>query len=196
MPELDVEAIVLFTAFVLPGVVSMYVYGWKVQQAKRDLKDKIVEAVSFSLINFLVLLPIITVLDGAVWIAQNPLVAWIGILLCFLVAPSIWPFAVVSVVGFMKRRNWIQVESKTAWDEFFSKASSGCWIIAKLKDGALVGGRFGAQSFASAYPEPGHLYIEELWEVLPNGAFGGPELGSPGILLRPTDYEFVRVFVE
>jgi len=59
-----------------------------------------------------------------------------------------------------------------------------------------VGGWFGKNSYASAYPEPGHLYIEELWELDENCAFLHKEPQSLGILLRPGDYQMVEFFEE
>ena len=63
-----------------------------------------------------------------------------------------------------------------------------------LTDDTVVGGIFGQNSYASSFPEPGHLYIQELWEIDSAGRFVKQEIGSPGILLRPNDYRYVKVF--
>ncbi len=196
MPELTLHSIILFAAFVLPGTISMYIFGLVVPQADHDLKNKIVEAVSFSLVNFVVLFPLINRLGDTSWILSNIWVAWGLVIVCFLVAPAIWPFVVAKVIRWLEQGGIIMVQAHTSLDEFFGKAKDGCWLIVELNDSSLVGGRFGSNSFASAYPDSGHLYIEELWEVGTNGAFGGRVDGAPGILLRPTDYRHVRVFLE
>ena len=48
------EQLQLIAWFVLPGAISVYVYGLKVPQREFALKDKIAEAIFFSLLNFLV----------------------------------------------------------------------------------------------------------------------------------------------
>jgi len=67
-------------------------------------------------------------------------------------------------------------------------------VQAVLQDGSVVGGVFGRDSFASSYPEPGHIYIQELWQIDAQGHFVSPMNGSPGILLRPDDYRYLKVF--
>ncbi len=54
MPELKIEQLLLIAGFVLPGAISMYVNGLKVPQKEFELKDRIAEAICFSLVNFLI----------------------------------------------------------------------------------------------------------------------------------------------
>ena len=88
------------------------------------------------------------------------------------------------------------VQSKTAWDDFFSQASEGCWVMVNMKDGDIIGGRFTKNSYASAYPNPGHIYIEELWDVSKDKTFDAPIVGSSGVILRPDDYDYLWVYKE
>jgi hypothetical protein len=55
LPELKIEQLVLIAGFILPGAISMYVYGLKVPQKEFELKDRIAEAICFSLVNFLII---------------------------------------------------------------------------------------------------------------------------------------------
>jgi hypothetical protein len=100
----------------------------------------------------------------------------------------------IKVLRFAEEKALIAVQAKTAWNAFFERQRQGFWIQVVLNDGSLVGGKFDEDSYASAHPDPGHLHIEELWEVDPNGAFLNVKAGSPGVILRPTDYKFVRVY--
>ncbi|MCH7635335.1 MAG: hypothetical protein IIA36_11685 [Proteobacteria bacterium] len=198
MPKLELHYIILFVAFVLPGAISMYVYGLKIPQGDRQLKDLIVEAISFSTINFVLLFWLIQLLFQPNFIQENPFYSWILVISCFVILPVLWPFLLIRALRLATKWGWALEQARTAWDEFFSKASKGCWIIVELNDGSHVGGRFGEHSYASAYPDSGHIYIEELWEVNEDGTFGEklPGTPAPGILLRPTDYKLVKVFKE
>ena len=106
----------------------------------------------------------------------------------------VWPFLFVRFLDFAEGKGWILVRAKTAWDMFFGNLKEGCWIQVELTDGRVIGGKFGRESYASAWPDPGHLYIQELWTVDVFGNFQYQVTGSPGTLLRPGDYRFVRVY--
>lgn len=193
MPELKIEYLLLFTGFVLPGAISMYVYGLKVPQESHLLRDKVLEAICFSLLNFVILIWPIQFLFVDGFVALHPSRAWGIVVVCFIVMPVIWPILMVWLLRVAEKWHWIGLQPKTAWDYFFKKGSA-CWIQLTLKDGTVVGGRYDIHSYASAYPEPGHIYIEELWEIDLSGNFINPLNGSPGIILRPDDYKHIKVF--
>ncbi len=172
----------------------MYVYGLKVPQKEFDLKDRIAEAICFSLVNFLIVwLPVKQALVSGMAQAY-PVVAWLVLILGFVVVPVFWPFVVVWLLQKGEKRGWIAVRARTAWDDFFGRQDTECWLQVELTDGRVIGGRFGRSSFASSWPEPGHLFMEEVWLVDENGYFVEPLPGSAGILLRPADYKLLRVY--
>lgn len=196
MPELSPQYLLVFVAFVLPGAISMYFYSLMVPQEVRVLKDRILEAVCFSIANFLMVFPAIYYMITPGFLQENVLVVWLMVVVFLMIMPAIWPFVFVRLLRILESRNLITVQSKTAWDEFFSRARSGCWLIVELNDGSHIGGRFGDRSYASAFPDPGHLYIEELWEIDSNKIFRQVLPGKPGAILRPSDYHHVEVFKE
>lgn len=193
MPELSIQYIILFSAFVLPGAISLSVLSQKIPQAVFSLKDKIIEAVSFSVFNFIFLYGGIHFLLEPGFISQNPIKTWFIIVVCFIVFPGFWPFLYVWVARNASSRGWILVQAKTGFDDFFSRATSGCWLQVELLNGEIVGGRFGEKSYASAFPNAGHLFVEELWTV-ENGKFTARVDGCPGIILRPEEYRNLKVF--
>ncbi len=54
MFEFKPEQLLLIAGFILPGAISMYIYGLKVPQKEYNLKDRAVEAICFSLVNYVV----------------------------------------------------------------------------------------------------------------------------------------------
>jgi hypothetical protein len=193
VPELKLEYLLLFGGFVLPGAISMYVYALKVPQKESPLKERVLEAICFSSLNFLLLIWFIRFLFQGAFISTNPELTWIIVFFCFVVFPAFWPFVLIWLIRFAESKEWIGVRPRTAWDYFF-EADEGCWIQVVLNDDSVVGGRFDTNSYASAFPEPGHLYLEELWEVDLQGRFVQSIDGNPGILPRPTDYKLIKVF--
>lgn len=93
-----------------------------------------------------------------------------------------------------EERGWIAVRARTAWDDFFGRQKTESWLQVELTDGRVIGGRFGKLSFAGSWPEPGHLFMREVWTVDEEGYFVDRLPGSTGILIRPTDYKLVRVY--
>jgi hypothetical protein len=86
-----------------------------------------------------------------------------------------------------------------AWDELFWRGPA-LVVRMKLKDGEWVGGLFGDNSYASGYPEPQDLLLEETYEILDDGTFvpgDDPEdfvpLGS-SMLISWSEVQFLEAF--
>ena len=194
MPEFKIEYLMAFAAIVLPGAITMYVYGLKVPQKEARLQERLLEAICFGIFNFVALFWVIQFLLKSEFLANYPFPSWILAILCFIVCPVFWPFVFVWMLRKAEARRWISVRAKTAWDDFFNRQERGFWVQVMLNDDRLVGGRFSERSYASSYPEPGHIFIEELWTIDQEDRFGERLDGVPGIILRPSDYKFVKVF--
>jgi hypothetical protein len=69
-----------------------------------------------------------------------------------------------------------------------------CWVIVHLADGGRIGGYFGGESFASAHPHSGDFYLEELWEIDPEGHFAQPIANSKGAIFHRNDYVWLEFF--
>lgn len=66
----------------------------------------------------------------------------------------------------------------TAWDRAFAGLRTG-WVRVRLADGRLLGGWYGTRSYASSYPHPHELYVEEGWQLEADGTFS-PVRNAPG----------------
>ncbi len=121
----------------------------------------------------------------------------IGLSVIEFVAPVLLGLVVVSV----RRGEWFRslvarltrLDSRwSSWDFAFS--SRGPFFVrAKLKSGERIGGLFvGPDSFASAYPEPQDVFLEEAWSLDQDGAPAEPLPGSRGMLIRQDDVEVLE----
>lgn len=181
--------------FLVPGFISMRVYGMLRPSEPGQLKENIFEAVTFSVINY-VLMEWTVPLARQYAAAPDGTIYRIGLLAAaFVIVPALLPIALNFVLVKLERRGHILRRAKTAWDEFFLRRQA-CWIIVHLKDGRRMGGFFSDKSFASLYPNSGHLYVQELWKLGPNGEFEAKIENSQGIILRPDDYQMIEVFKE
>lgn len=71
-----------------------------------------------------------------------------------------------------------------AWDRFFLTQSEGCWVVAEMDDGALVGGEFGQGSFASLSPHNEDLYLESAYFVDKDHNFLDPMQDNVGVWIN------------
>jgi hypothetical protein len=124
----------------------------------------------------------------------HPIVGWLVPILGFVIVPVAWPLILVRLLQLAEQRGWIAVRARTAWDDFFGRQKTECWLQVQLMDDSVIGGRFGRESFASSWPDPGHLFMQEVWRLDEDGYFVEPLLRSAGILLRPADYKLIRVY--
>lgn len=182
--------LVAFMAFVLPGFLSMKVFGLLHPTDRIKLKDNVLEAISFSLVNFVIMIwPISNIVKAQ----EITFSVYAMIIAVFFIFPLILPVILHVILNLLAAKGKILQRSTTAWDEFFLRRAE-CWVIAHLKDGRRIGGWFGTNSYASLYPNQGHLYIEELWELDENGSFQRSIPASKGAILRPGDYDLVELF--
>ncbi len=196
MGDISIEKLLLFAAFIFPGFVSLAAHQLRLPRKDSLLKDQVLEAVAFSILNFAVVVwPAYKLVgqsnSGVVWWQS-----WLAILLGFAVIPFLLGWLSVSAIRYAGSRGWITAPQKTSFDWVFG-LQKGCWVKVRLNDDSWVGGRFDKSnnSFASAFPEPGHLYIGELWRLDDAGDFKEPLTDGPGLILRPTDYKYVYTYL-
>lgn len=192
--EVSVSYILLAAAFVVPGAISLYVYGLIRPSPERTLRDLFVEALAISIVNFVVLFWPIYYAIRPETLASRPAATWAVLLICLFVLPAVWPILLNRALTALDRLGWTVTRSRTAWDEVFLRhAGEGCWVIAEVGPGERIGGRFSRNSFASAFPREGHIYIQELWEIDSDDTFVRELPGPQGVVLRPGDYHYIRV---
>ena len=64
-----------------------------------------------------------------------------------------------------------------------------------LKNGRMVGGYYGAKSYATAYPQAQEVYVEEVYRVDENGKFVEAVSGTMGMVIRQSECERLEFLV-
>jgi Family of unknown function (DUF6338) len=193
MEALSPANLLLFLAFVMPGFLSMRVYGLLHPIEKISLKENVLEAIAFSIANFAIMSWAIFRLIDADGFAASSFNWYVLILLVFFVAPITWPVLLHVSLRALAKHGMILQRYATAWDDVFLRREP-YWVVVHLKDGRRLGGRYGGKSYATLYPNPGHLYLEELWRLDDHAAFLERIPGSKGLILRPDDYHLIELF--
>jgi hypothetical protein len=194
MPEITVETLSTFLVFILPGFVALKTYDLLVPSVRRDFSQSIIDVVAYSLFNLACIswvLPIIhRTVNGVPFRVAHPKTYWIS----FAAIVFVWP-AILGLLAYLLRskifNRWIQNPMPTGWTWFFSRRH-GCWVVARLKSGVMIGGYFREGSYASCFPFPQELFIKHVWRIGIHGELLAPANDTIGILIRFDECEYIE----
>lgn len=189
----EIDKLVLFIAFVIPGFVSLKVYELLLPRAPRDSSQQVVDAVAYSCVNYALLFGPIYLVESTGVGSSHPTLHALFYVFVLLLAPVLWAFA----LRLLRRTQFLQsiLPHPTAkpWDYVFSQRKQ-YWALVTLTSGQRVAGRYGPNSFASSAPAPEQLYLEETWVLNADGGFERPRTESAGILVLAPDIATVELF--
>ncbi len=184
------EKLPLFLVFIVPGFVSLKVWDLLVPGERRGLDNSLIDLVAYSALNFAALVWLIAPLLGR---QLSQTASYLTVAAVFLVFPALWPV----FWNWLRTRQWLRryVMHPMArpWDYVFSKREPA-WVIVHLKDGSVIGGRYDASSFASSWPAPEQLYLEELWELDAHRDFIRAIVRSRGAIILGADIRAIEFF--
>ena len=197
-PAGQILAVVLF---LIPGLNCTWIIERLAGRTPLSGTERLFRAIAWSLLIYAMASPWLLRI-GHRATSGSHLWPWepiLGLSAVEFIAPIVLGLAVVSV----RRAGWFKNLTKrltrldsevSSWDFAFS--SQGPFFVrAKLRTGERVGGLFGKGSFASAYPEPHDVFLEQAWSLTEDGILDEPVPGSQGLLLRQEDVELLE-FIE
>lgn len=81
----------------------------------------------------------------------------------------------------------------TAWNWVFMKPKD-YWVKAHLKNGSVIGGLYGGDSFVSSYPKPEQIYLEKVCIMDDNHDFVEVREDSDGIIIFKDELVSLELF--
>jgi len=199
--ELTPENLGLILTFIVPGFVSIKTYGLFISQDRSKLSDlhTFMEAITFSSINLAILFWLVLLINGSVngkpFIEIHPVVYIISMIFILLIGPVLWP----TVFAYFRRtknsslNKFILSPYELAWDYYFADGPD-CWVLIHLNDDTMIGGRFCAKSYASGFPNPNDIYLEEVWKVNEFGEFIEKVENTKGLYINNLQYKYLEFF--
>lgn len=189
----DVNKLLIFIAFVIPGFLSMKIYSVLHPSVQLDTSKTIVEVVSYSCVNYAIwFVPIYHVEKSSFQISHG-ILYFVFYLIVLFVSP------IILTVFFVWMRSWkwlcrlLPHPTGRAWDYFFG-LKEPAWVVVTLKDGKKIGGKYSSDSFSSSTPNPEQLYLEETWEINADGGFEKARTDTMGILILSKEIESIEFF--
>lgn len=188
----EVDKLVLFIAFVIPGFISIKVYQLAFPGTDRATSDQLIDAVAYSSINYAFLfLPIMFIESGRLR-QEHYYLYYLFYFFVFFIAPVIW----VLVWRYFRTCNLFQQNAPhpTAkpWDYVFAQRKT-YWVKVILKDGNVVAGRYADRSFASSAPAPEQIYLEETWILDASGGFERAKNDTAGVIILSSEISYIEL---
>jgi hypothetical protein len=164
--SLDLEKHLLILLFFIPGFISIKVYDlFIIPGEKRDFSKSFIDAFVYSSINFLLSSWLIYLNIIYEWYKNCFILFAISFIVTIFILPALLPVAFHKLTLSTLLVKYRKIHPvPVAWDFVFGKRER-FWVIVHLKNGRLIGGFYGAQSFASSFPNPEQIFLEELWEL-------------------------------
>jgi hypothetical protein len=195
MANLNVETLGWFLALVFPGFVSLKVYSLVIPSARRQGGEVAFDLLAYGTINAGINLPMLTTVRSAYAAPDWLEAAAFGTALLVVPALTGFVFAQLRKSGFLAGLGILHPIPR-AWDFYFRQGRRALVIIT-FKDGNMIGGYFGSDSFASSFPHEDDLYIERVCRVDPEtGGIVRFVPNSSGMLIHRSDcktIEFIDV---
>lgn len=184
----EIDKLVLFLVFVIPGFVSIKFYQLLIP-GQRPATDQLVDAIAYSCINYaLIGLPVISFVKPN----QNIIIHYIFSLFTLFFAPIIWVF----VWKIFRTRRIISKAIPhpilKPWDYIFSQRKK-YWVKVILKDQTCIAGKYAENSFTSSAPAPEQIYLEESWIINEKGGFERAKNNSKGVLILSNEISYIEL---
>jgi len=189
----EVNKLFLFIAFVVPGFISLKTYDLLQPGLTKDSSQQIIDAVTYSSVNYALLLwPIYAIETNEIRL-QHPTLYIIFYVFSLLIAPICWVFAFLRLRKSEFFQKTIAHPTVKPWDYVFSKRGR-YWVIATLNNGEKIGGRYDAKSFVSHGPAPHQIYLEEAWVINEAGGLERPRSETAGIIICAAEIVAIELF--
>jgi hypothetical protein len=161
-------AVVLTAAFLVPGFVWSAVLSMLLPRRAKQAENRFLEFFTLSCINNSLWFAVFVYFALLDYFARKPFLASILVFLALFVSPVLlgllcgglaqtgWLAPLLRRLGF-RTVNYI----KSAWDWHFSRQLP-LWAVVTMKDGSVVYGYFGPNSFAG--DDPKDIYLEKIYK--------------------------------
>ncbi|WP_201510401.1 DUF6338 family protein [Psychrobacter alimentarius] len=187
----EIDKLILFIAFVIPGFISIKAYQLLCPGSERNTSDQLIDAIAYSSINYALLFsPIITIESGSLK-NVHPSLYYMFYVFVLFVAPIIW----VLVWRYLRTKEFFLRNAphptKKPWDYLFSQRKP-YWVEVFLKNGNVIAGLYANNSSASSAPAPEQIYLEETWIMDADGKFERAIADTAGVIILTSEISHIE----
>jgi len=188
----ELDKLFLFIMFVVPGFIALKAYELFFPNVSKDSSKQIIDAVTYSCINYALMFFFIQAVESGGYRASNPTLY--SIFYFFLLFIS--PICLVLIWKKVRSSSWAQDNAphptEKPWDFVFSQRNS-YWVKVTMKNGDLIGGWYSINSFASSAPAPEQIYLEQTWVLDGNGDFERVKNNTAGVIILSSEISHIEL---
>ncbi len=187
----DENKLALFIAFVVPGFIAIKVYELLSPSRQIDSSKQLIDAISYSCLNYAILLWPIFMVESSELRSCHPQIYALFYMGVLFAAPVL----LVIFWKYLRERDWIQKfvphPTQKPWDYVFAQRHT-YWVIVTLRNGEKIAGMYGPSSFASSAPSQEQIYLEEQWILNKDGGFDRKAEQTAGIIIPSSEIRSVE----
>jgi hypothetical protein len=127
----NVDKLALFLIFFVPGFISMKVYDLRVPGERRDFSKSLLEAISYSAMNFAALFWLIAIVQTGDFYHNHFILYLLSAFVILFAVPVCWPFAFLWLSSWRPFGKHFVHPIQKPWDYVFGKHDP-FWIIVHL----------------------------------------------------------------
>ncbi len=174
------SALLIAVAFLMPGFIASRVLSFVYPQTEAAEARTVLTAITLSCLNYALLSWLFVLAWKQLWYEN----------IVFLAA-FVFFFLFVSPVVIA----WLGVMHPIpkAWDYFFHQGAP-CWVVATMKDGKVIAGLYGNDSFASSFPADEDIYVERVCMLSAEAKIEGLVTDSIGAIIRMENVALLEFF--
>lgn len=189
----ELDKLLLFIAFVIPGFVSLKAYELFFPSQYKDSSKQIVDAITYSCINYALLFWLITYVERSSAKESSGFLYFLFYIFVLFLAPILWVWLWKIIRENERFQDSVPHPMEKPWDYVFGKREP-YWVIVTLKNGSKIAGSYDSASFASSAPAEEQLYLEEAWEMNDDGGFERPRESTKGIIILASEMVSIEYF--
>lgn len=194
MDKWDINSLVLFLIFFIPGFISIKVYDLFIPSERRDFSKSLFEVMGYSAINFAALSWLIILIHSNNFYSTHKIIYFLFLLIIIFIIPIIWSLVFLKILSWPPISKKIVHPIRKPWDYVFGRKLC-YWVIVHLMDGKKIGGIYDKNSFTSSYPAEEQIYLEQVWHLDEKGGFMKPVERSGGIIILGKEISSLEFFI-
>lgn len=187
----DFDKLTLFITFVIPGFISIKCYELFFPNNK-DASDRLIDAISYSSINYALLMIPIIIIEKSNIKNSCPLTYYIFYIFVFFIAPVIWVIVWKKLRTSKLFQKNVPHPTLKPWDYVFAQQQP-YWIKLILKDGTIIAGLYADRSFASSSPAQEQIYLEQTWILNDKGGFERAKNDTAGVIVLSNEISHIEL---
>lgn len=176
----DIQSFELAILILIPGITSILAYNL-LNPRKVEWTALPLEAIFYGFLNY------------TIWNWMNKIDCYLVPIFYFFIAPSILSRLFLWLRSKKTVKKYIHECSSSSWDYFFAKQED-CFVVATLKSGKKIGGYYGEESHASAFPNNDQIYIQWAYQIDDDGSMGNVIKQTKGVLINKDEYSYLEFY--